>query len=120
MTCHPRRPHSPSKPKSAVEIGAPVATAIGRAKVKPAGRESRGPRNEPPSDHDAGDPDARADLLENDVARDLEQDVTPKERAGGHAVPCGIEAKVFVHGQRGKADIDAIEIAEEISQDRKG
>ena len=33
--CQPARPHRPSSPRSAVEIGAPVATAIGSASVNP-------------------------------------------------------------------------------------
>ena len=85
-----------------------------------AGRESGAARDDPPGDHDAGDPDARADLFEDDVARHLEQHVAPEERAGRHAVPRRVEADILVHRQRGEADIDAVEIAEEIGQDRKG
>jgi hypothetical protein len=43
--------------------------------------------------------------------RHLEEDVAPKEGAGGHAIPSRVEPQIIVHHQRGKADIDAIEIA---------
>jgi hypothetical protein len=61
-------------------------------------------------------PNARADLFQDDVARHFEQEVTPEEGAGRHAVSRGIEAEILVHGQRGEADIDTIEIAQEINQ----
>src|SRR5215469_1701238 len=64
-------------------------------------------------------PNARADLLEDDVAGDLEEDIAPEERAGRHAVPRRVEADVLVHRQRREADIDAIEVAEKIREDRK-
>ncbi len=35
MHCQPLRPNSPFSPRSAVETGAPLATAIGNAKVNP-------------------------------------------------------------------------------------
>src|SRR5262249_32726977 len=66
--------------------------------------------------HDARDPDARADFFEDDVARHFEQEVTPEEGTGRHAVSCGIEAEILVHGERCETDIDAIEIAKEINQ----
>jgi len=34
-----------------------------------------------PSDQDAGDPDMRTDLVKDEVAGDLEQEVTPKENS---------------------------------------
>jgi hypothetical protein len=68
-------------------------------------------------DNDPGDPDARAELFQDDVARHFEQEVTPEESAGRHAVSRGIEAEILVHGERGETDIDAIEIAQEINQD---
>ena len=38
--------------------------------------------DESPEDHDAGDPQPRADLLEDDVARHLEEEVADEEDAG--------------------------------------
>ena len=66
---------------------------------------------------DNNDPDARAKLFQDDVARHFEQEVTPEESAGRHAVSRRIEAEILVHGERREADIDAIEIAEKINQD---
>ncbi len=50
------------------------------------GREGGGARDQPPGDHDPGDPQPRADLFEDDVARHLEEDIAPEEGAGRHAV----------------------------------
>ena len=57
-----------------------------------------------------------AELFQNDVARHFKQEITPEEGAGRHAVSGGFEAEILVHGERGEADVDAIEIAKEINQ----
>jgi hypothetical protein len=100
---------------------------LGKTEQEPYGHEAIGAdreggttRDDPPGDHDPRDPEAGADLFENEIARHLEQDIAPEERARSHAVPCRIEADVLVHRQRREADIDAVEVAEEISQDGKG
>ncbi len=98
-------------------LGQPEQEAY-RHKAVGAGGEGA-TRNDPPCDHDAGDPNAGADFLEDNVARHLEQDISPKEGARRHAVHRRVEPEIFVHRQRGEADVDAIEIAEEIGQDRK-
>src|SRR5436305_13197381 len=85
-----------------------------------ADREGGTTRDDPPSDHDPRDPDPRADLFENEIARHLEKDIAPEERARSHTVPGRVEPDILVHRKRGEADIDAVEIAKEIGQDRKG
>ncbi len=75
-----------------------------------------GARQHAPAHHDAGDPHPRADLFQDNVARYFEQEIAPEESPRRHAVGGGVEAQILVHGQRGKADIDAVEIAEKISK----
>jgi hypothetical protein len=89
-----------------VDIGAPAATATGSAKVKPETMRARW-----------RDPYARAELFHDDVARHLEQEITPEEYAGGEPERRGVEAEVLVHGKRGEAHVDPVEIAEEIAHD---
>src|SRR5262249_171341 len=62
---------------------------------------------------------ARADLLEDEVARYLEQEVAPEERARRHAVGGRVKADVLIHGERGEAHVDAVEIAKEITGEHK-
>ena len=81
--------------------------------------ERGGAREQSPGQHDARDPQPRADLLQDDVARHLEQEVAPEEGARRHAVDGGIKAQLLVHGERGEADIDAVEIAQEIRHNRE-
>jgi hypothetical protein len=47
-----------------------------------AGDERHGGRDQPPADHNAGDPDPRAEALKRKIARDLEQNVAREEDAG--------------------------------------
>ena len=84
-----------------------------------AGAERGGAREDAPRHHDAREPKPRADFLEDDVARHLERDIAPEEDARGHAVCRGIEPQILVHGEGGEAHIDAVEIAQEIGDQRQ-
>src|SRR6202021_1836405 len=68
----------------------------------------------PPTDHDARDPAPRADLIEQEVARDLEGGVAEEEDSGGQAELRGRQAELLVHRQRGDAEAGAVEIIKEI------
>jgi hypothetical protein len=81
-------------------------------------RHRRG--DQPPADHDARDPDARAESLEREIARDLEQDVADKEDAGPGAEDGRREAEIRVHGERGEADIHSVEEVHHIAEAEKG
>jgi hypothetical protein len=90
---------------------------------KKAGRagDDRGePREDAPGDHDAGDPQPRADLFEDHVARHLEDEIAPVERAEGKPVFAGRDAEIAAHRQRREADVDPVDIGQEIAEDREG
>jgi hypothetical protein len=72
-----------------------------------------------PADHDAGDPDPRTDPLEEQVGRHLEQEVGDEEQPGAEPERRLVEPERLVHMQLGEADIDAIEIGNEVTQDQK-
>src|SRR4029077_4531966 len=85
---------------------------------RPPGEHERA-RNQTPADHDAADPAARPDLLENQIARYLENKITPEKGAGAEPEDIRAEPEILVHGQRGKPDIHTIEIADEIKHKAK-
>src|SRR5262249_16104395 len=70
-----------------------------------------------PGDHDARDPETRADLVQDHVARHFEEEVADEER-GSHAEAERrlAETQILTHRQRGEADIDAIEVADEVEK----
>ncbi len=113
------------KPVGEIEDDAGKEPGLGDAQQKPHGGEAPRPdaeggeaREQAPGQHDPRDPQPRADFLEDDVARHLEDDIAPEEGARRHAVDGGIEPQLLVHGEGGKADIDAVEITQEICEER--
>jgi hypothetical protein len=76
-------------------------------------------RNQAPADHDAADPAARPDLLEDQIARHLENEITPEKGAGAEPEHIRAEPEFLVHGQRRKPDIYTIEIADKIKHKAK-
>ena len=68
----------------------------------------------PQVDHDACDPDPRADFLEDQVTRDLEQEIAEEENPGTPAVDVGAEAEILVHGERSEGDVATVDIGDAI------
>ena len=75
--------------------------------------------DEGPGHHNPGEPQSRADLVQDDIARHLEQHIAEKEDAGPKAVDGLAECKLVLHLQLGEADIDAIEIGGEVAKEEK-
>ena len=73
-------------------------------------------RDDAPGHHDAGDPAAGAELFQRQIARHLEDEIADEEDAGAPGEDQRRELQFGVHGQRGEAEIDAVEIGEEIGQ----
>src|SRR5580704_6746057 len=81
--------------------------------------EDEGARHQAPADHDAANPAARSDLLEDQIARHLENEITPEKCAGAEPENIRTQPEFLVHGQRGKPDIHTIEIADKIKHKAK-
>jgi hypothetical protein len=81
--------------------------------------EREGGRNQAPADHDAANPAARPDLIEDQIARHLKNEIAPEKGACAKPEDIRAEPKILVHGQRRKPDIHAIEIADEIKYEAK-
>jgi len=71
-----------------------------------------------PGDHDPSDPKARADLLHDNVAGDLEDEIAPEEDPRGEAELGGTHVQVTAHRKGGKSDVDAVDVGQQVSQDR--
>ena len=76
-------------------------------------------REDAPAQHDAGDPDARAGFLHDEVARHLKEEIADEEDARTNSEGGRRQADVLVHRQGGEADVHAIEIGSEITPDEK-
>jgi hypothetical protein len=68
----------------------------------------------PPRDQDPRNPQPRADPRQDDVARDLEQGVAEKEGASAERKGRRREPERVVHLQRREADVDSIEIGDDL------
>jgi hypothetical protein len=73
-----------------------------------------------PAQHDAGDPFARAEAFEQQIGRHLEDEIGDEEDAGAEAESGLRQAEILVHGERGKAHIDPVEIGDEVADDEEG
>src|SRR5262249_49789419 len=76
--------------------------------------EDEGGRHQAPADHNAANPAARSDPFEDQIARHLEDEITPEKGAGAESKDIRAEPELLVHGQRRKPDIHAIEITDEV------
>ena len=81
--------------------------------------QGHGGGDEAPADHDARDPDARAEFLHREIARHLEQDIAGEEDAGAGAEHRRAEAEILVHGERGEADIHPVEEIDRVAKAEK-
>ena len=83
------------------------------------GDERHGARQDAPAQHDPGDPFAGAEAFEHEVGRHLEDEIGDEEDAGAEAERGRGQPKVLVHRQRRKADVDAVEIGDEVADDQE-
>ena len=124
---HDARPLPRRKPIGEVKDDAGEEARLGHPQQKThdieaglAAHERHGGGDQPPADHDAGDPDAGAEALEREIARDLEQDVADEKNAGAGAVDRRREAEIRIHGKRGVADIHPVEEIHRVAETEKG
>ena len=77
-------------------------------------------RHQPPGQHDPGNPHAGADAGQHQVAGHFEQRVGHEEDARAQAVDRGAEAEVAVHVEGGEADVDPVEVGDDVEQEEEG
>jgi len=73
-----------------------------------------------PTDHDAGDPESGSGAVEDEVSRNLEKEVTEKENAGSGCENGIREPRNLMHGQFGEADIDSVNVGEDVAGEEDG
>ncbi|MND73681.1 hypothetical protein D3C80_652610 [compost metagenome] len=86
-----------------------------RVELPFSGDEGHHRRGQPPGDHDAGNPAARADLVQHQVAGHFEQHIANHEQAGAQAIGGIAEAQVSLQLELGKTDVDAVEKGEQVA-----
>jgi len=72
-----------------------------------------------PDDDDPGNPDPDADPLEDDVDRDLEDQVSDKENTGEEPEDLGRDAQRAVHLKRSVPEVDAVEECDDIDEEEE-
>ena len=65
------------------------------------------------------DPHARAEFFQEDVAGDLEEEIADEEDAGAGGESGVAQREILEHLQLGEADIDAIEIGEDVAEEEE-
>ena len=77
-------------------------------------------RDDAPDDHDPRDPDARADAMQDEVARHFEDEIADEKEARAEAVNAvengRIDAQHFLQMQLGEADIDAVDVGDDVTE----
>ena len=77
-------------------------------------------RDDAPADHDACDPEPRADALEDQVARHLEQAVAKEEQARAQAERGVGQPEVALQLGGGKPDVHAIDVGDDVAEEDEG
>jgi len=65
-------------------------------------------RQHSPPQQNAGDPDARADLMEQQIAGNFQDDIAQEENARREAKLSGGDTQLAVHGEGREPDVDAV------------
>src|SRR4029077_18698880 len=76
-------------------------------------------RHNAPGDHNPGDPALCADAFEENVGRHLKQKIRNEEQSGAQSESRFAKTKRLVHMKLCEADIDAIKIGNEVTQNQK-
>ncbi|MNZ80759.1 hypothetical protein D3C78_994030 [compost metagenome] len=73
-----------------------------------------------PDHHDGGDPAARPEAFQHQVAGHAAEHVGDEEHPGAETVDGLAEAEIGAHLQLGEADVDPIEMGEEVADQQQG
>ena len=83
------------------------------------GHEHHARGDDAPAEHDSQQRLARADLLEHQIAGHFEEEVADEEDAGAQAVDGVAEGQRLLHLQLRVADVDAVEVGDEVADDQQ-
>ena len=115
------RPLAAREPVREIEDHPGEEAGLGDAEQEAHGVEARRPlherrarRDQAPGDHDARHPLARAEPVQRQVARDLEEEVADEEHARAEAVDGAGEAEVALELVLGERDVDPIQVGDHV------
>src|SRR6478672_7773697 len=89
-------------------------------KLKWRGYEHHGCRSETPEHHDAQQRLARADFLQEEIARYFKQEISDEKNTCAQAVDSVVERQGLLHLQLRITDIDAVEISDHVGDQQQG
>src|ERR1700733_8889329 len=92
----------------------------GKIKLVRARYESHRHRGQAPQAHDPRDGLARADLLQNQIAWHLEQDIADVEQADPEPIAGVAQMQVALELQFGETDVDPVDVVQNIADEDKG
>ncbi len=81
--------------------------------------EGHGSGHQPPGEHDAGQPQPCADLLQQHVRGHFEQRVANEEQAGAKAIGRSADAQVAFQMRADEADVDAVQVVDDEHDDEQ-
>src|SRR5260370_13331652 len=73
-------------------------------------------RHNSPANQDPGDPDSRSDLVQQEIAGNLKQEIAEKENSHQQSELLARDGQFLVHRQRGKPNVDPVEIGNDVQQ----
>ena len=77
-------------------------------------------RERPPRRHDARDPAAGSEALQDQVARDFERHVTGEEHPGSQPVNGVAEPEIGLHLQCREGDVEAVQVVHDVAEKQIG
>jgi hypothetical protein len=71
----------------------------------------------PPQNHDAGDPDLGPNLLQDEIAGHLENEVANEKDARSGAIRRIVDAEIVLHLELGESDVNAIYVRQGVTEE---
>src|SRR5215471_18404345 len=72
-----------------------------------------------PRNQDPRNPDASSDLVQQEIARDLEKAITKEEHSGCESELLAGHRQLLIHSQRGEPDVDAVHERDDIKEEEE-
>ena len=72
-----------------------------------------------PGEHDAGQPDARADFLQQHIGRHFKECIANKKQPGAKAIGRRANPQIMLHVRAHKADIDPVDVVNDKHDDEE-
>ena len=88
-------------------------------KLSDALHETGGHCHNAPAEQNAGDPDARPDLVQQEIAGNFKEDIADEENPGYEPELLASDSQFLVHRQGGKRDVDPVDKGHDVKNEEK-